>query len=244
MTGLAVAPVDSVAGALGQQVITVMPPTNPLPPHLELELVRDGLAALGRGGPSTLRLSQPRATAAFSRRDTRLPGHPRAMTVAAEAGFSLVIRPVGGHLAVYGESSVVVHLWAAHTEARHYVRERFTVLGNALAEALRSVGVDARLGPVPGEYCDGEFSVNDSGRTKLAGTGQRITRHGYLFSAVVMVDGAEQARDTLARAYAELELPFLSETVGCVRDSARGVNTHEVRAQIAAAFARVLPGSR
>ena len=39
---------------------------------------------------------------------------------------------------------------------------------------LGRLGVDARVGEVPGEYCPGAFSVNARGRIKLAGVGQRL----------------------------------------------------------------------
>lgn len=226
---------------LGTQPVTVLCPHGRRSAEADMLLVRDRLAGLADGGRPELTLIDPEPTAAFSRRDTLLPGYERARGLLAARGLSPIIRPVGGRLAVYGEGALVVHLWAGHDDPRAQIRERFSVLAGAMAGGLRSLGVDARVGPVPGEYCDGEFSVNDAGRTKLVGTGQRIVRAGYLFSAVVMVHSAGAAREALTEAYREMALPFRPETVGCVSDSVPGVTVGVVRERLTEAFSSVLP---
>jgi lipoate-protein ligase A len=61
------------------------------------------------------------------------------------------------------------------------LRETFRLVGQALMGALTSLGVPyARLRPVRGEYCDGAWSVKVAGGAKVAGTGQRLYRHGFL----------------------------------------------------------------
>lgn len=187
-----------------------------------------------------MNLAEPLPTAAFSRRDRLRPGFDAAEAVAAAHGFAPIIRPVGGPLAVYGDGCLVLHHWAPHAEPRLRIRQRFALLGDALADALRGLGVDARVGPVPGEYCDGEFSVNESGRAKLVGTGQRIVKAGFLFSAVVMVHSSTPARDALTAAYRALDLPFDPSTVGCVADAVPGITVAEVRDQIVGSLGSVL----
>ena len=86
-----------------------------------------------------------------------------------------------------------------------------------MMQGLRHFGVDARLGRVPGELCDGEFSVNHSGRAKLVGTGQRITRAGYRFGAAIMVRNAAPAREALTAAYAPLGLSLNADRRVCRR---------------------------
>jgi octanoyl-[GcvH]:protein N-octanoyltransferase len=223
-----------------QQVSLALPPGRRTGPE-DMKLVRDRVASLARDDDGELVIARAEATAAFSRRDTLLHGYTDAEALVAARGFAPIVRPVGGHLAVYDDGALLLHLSAPHPEARLHIRERFEVMGGALATALQALGVDARVGPVPGEYCDGEFSVNESGRTKLAGTGQRITRTGYLFSAVVMVQDAERVRDVLAPAYRALGLSFQPETVGCVADSVPGVTLEEVRGQLLVALSEALP---
>lgn len=227
--------------ALGEHAVAVLRPPGLRPGDLDQALARDKVAGLAHGGAAELLLAQPQATAAFSRRDVLLPGFAAAQQVVRERGFAPMVRPVGGHLAVYDEGSLVLHLWAPHPEPRAHIRRRFEVLSGAMARALRGLGVDARVGPVPGEYCDGEFSVSDSGTAKLVGTGQRITRAGYLFSAVVMVEGAARVRDALSAGYARLDLDLRPETVGCVADAVPGVTVEDVGARLVDAFSEVLP---
>lgn len=168
-----------VNDAFGTRTVDVVFAAGLRAPEVEMELVRDRLAALGRGGGAELNIAQPMPTAAFSWRDALLPGYGRAETAVSLHGFTRIIRSVGGHLAVYDEGALVLHLWAPHPAPGTHIRTRFELFGDANAKALTGLGVDARVGAVPGEYCDGEFSVNDSGRVKPAGAGQRITRAGY-----------------------------------------------------------------
>lgn len=207
----------------------------------EMELVRDRLTHLSPHHDGELFIFQAPRTAAFSRRDSLLPGYRQAERAAAAAGFSPVTRPVGGHLAVYDEGSLVLHLCAPHPQPRAHIQARFVMLGDAIAAALRGLGVDARLGPVPGEYCDGKFSVNDSGRTKLAGTGQRIVGGGYLFSAVVMVRSSAAITEALTRSYELLGLEFEPETVGAVADTVPAASLDTVRERLIGALAEVMP---
>ena len=81
---------------------------------------------------------------------------------------------------------------------------------------------------MPGEYCPGEFSVNAAGTTKLVGTAQRLTRHGYLFSAVVLVADPEPVRAVLVDAYAALGFDWRPASVGCVADHVPGVTVADV----------------
>ena len=206
----------------------------------DMALVRDSLARLGEDLPAELNLCEPLPTAAFSRRDRLQPQYDAAVAAAAAYGFMAIVRPVGGHLALYGEGSLVLHHWARHPEPREHIRQRFALVGACIADALRSLGVDALVGSVPGEYCKGEFSVNDAGRTKLAGTGQRIVKAGFLFSAVVMVQSADSARRALIEAYRELGLAFDPATVGCVADTVPGISVGEVREVLLGSLSRVL----
>ena len=54
--------------------------------------------------------------------------------------------------------------------------------------ALCSLGVDARIGEVAGEYCPGKYSVNARGATKIMGVGQRLARHAAHVGGVIVVN--------------------------------------------------------
>jgi lipoate-protein ligase A len=215
----------------GAGPVSVVHGTGLSTPQQDMDLSTTALTELGRAGASgaaRLRVHSPRPTAAFSRVDSHAPGFARAEDAARAHGFTPVIRPAGGRLAAYHEVALVLDLVAPHPDRRHDTRGRFRTAAETLADGLRELGVDARVGPVPGEYCPGEFSVNAGAATKLVGTAQRLTRNGYLFSAVVLVGDPEPVRAVLREAYAALEFAWDPATVGCVADSAPGVTVENV----------------
>ncbi len=106
-----------------------------------------------------------------------------------------------------------------------------------LVGALRTLGVDAALGPVPGEYCPGEFSINDGHGHKLVGTAQRLVRGGALFGTVILVADPEPIREVLTAVYEQLGLSWDPGTVGAVQTTAPGVTVDDVHAAVRAAYA-------
>ena len=216
-----------MTAAFGDGSLTVLRRPAPVLGSVDL----DGVVAAARaksGGPSLL-ISRCAPTAAFSRRDALLPGYAEAVRAAERAGFEAVIRPVGGHLAAYDAGAVVLHLWGPHPEPRQDLRQRFSIVANVLVEALTDLDIpDVRVGPVPGEYCDGEWSVNVGGRGKLVGTGQRLLRDGFLFCAVVMVGPCDEVRSLLADAYGRLGLPLDPATVACADSWVHGIDPRDV----------------
>ncbi|WP_143099727.1 lipoate--protein ligase family protein [Nocardioides psychrotolerans] len=204
-----------------------------------------GVLASASQQPGTARpvllVSRCAPTAAFSRRDTLLPGYPAAAEVVAARGFEPVVRPVGGHLAGYDEGCLVLHLWGSHPHPRLGLRDRFSLVSQALSGALTVLGVpELRIGAVPGEYCDGAWSVNVGGRAKLAGTGQRLFRDGYLFCAVLSVAHPEPVRHMLTAAYAALGLPLDPVTVGSVDQWVPGITLDQAAAVVASHLGRLL----
>jgi len=163
-----------------------------------------------------LRLTIPTPSAAFSRRDSRMSGFGVAVKAMRQRGFEPFIRPIGGRLAAYDEAWLVIDIVGRSPNPRLGTTGRFRVFADAIAAGIRDLGVDARVGRVPGEYCPGEWSVNAGGRVKLAGTGQRITREGFLVSAVIAVGDPNPAREAMAAGYRALTLPLDEHTVGSI----------------------------
>ncbi|MEU8658273.1 lipoate--protein ligase family protein [Actinoplanes philippinensis] len=196
-------------------------------------LLREGLG----DARDILRLYSPQPTAAFSRRDTLRPGYQRAAEAVRRHGFQPVVRPQGGSLAAYHPGSVVVdHVHRAAGEPLEPV-ERFRRFARMHADVLRGLGADARIGPVPAEYCPGEYSIN-AGGAKIVGSAQRVTRDGWLFSTVIQVTGAARLREALTPAYAELGYDFDPATVGALEDTVPGVTPRLVVAAVRAAYTR------
>ncbi|HUJ35431.1 MAG TPA: hypothetical protein VLW51_09485 [Solirubrobacteraceae bacterium] len=201
-------------------------------PHALLGLVADGRRA------GVLRHYRPRATVAFGRRDSFLPGFARAAAAAQRLGFTPVVRGAGGRAAAYDQGCLVFDLIVPQTDAMVGIQARFSGEAELQAQALRSLGVDARVGEVPGEYCPGEFSVNARGRVKLIGAAQRIVRGAWLLSSVVVVDGALGLRAVLEDVYAALGLEWDPETTGSVAGERPGARVEDVRKALLAGYGR------
>lgn len=199
--------------------------------HATLRRVADGLE------PETLRLHRPAEVVAFGPRDRVATGFRRAVAAAREHGFASIERLAGGRAAVFHEGTIAFSWAIPDPAAREGIRRRFDEIAGIMVEALRSLGVDARIGEVPGEYCPGEHSVNARGRTKLVGVGQRIVKDAAHLGGVVVVTGADRVRDVLVPVYDALGLDWNPETTGSVQDEVPGVKWDEAETAIEKAFA-------
>jgi octanoyl-[GcvH]:protein N-octanoyltransferase len=222
--------VDLVEGSAGAE-----PALDVALPHALL-----GIVAAGRRGP-VLRCYRPQPTVAFGRRDSFLPGFSRAAAAATRRGFTPVVRGAGGRAAAYDEGCLVFDEIAPADDAMTGIQARFSAEAERQAQALRRLGVDARVGEVPGEYCPGEFSVNARGQTKLIGAAQRIVHGAWLLSTVVVVSSAAPVRAVLEDVYAELALDWDPATAGSVADEVPGVDVEDVRRSLLDEYARLGP---
>ena len=186
------------------------------------------LVASGERRPS-IRCYRPSATVAFGRRDRFLASFPEAVAAARRQGFAPVIRGAGGRAAAYDGGCLIFDEVMLADESSGGIRERFAADARRQAGALRGLGIDARVGEVPGEYCPGEFSVNARGRVKLIGAAERIVRGAWLHSSVVVVESAHAIREVLFDVYAALGLDWDPDTTGAVADEVPGVPFEAVR---------------
>jgi len=217
----------------------VMRETDPRPPALEVavshalvERVSDG--ALG----PVLRIYRPAPTLAFGRLDAIAPGFAAAAAAARAHGFEPVVRAPGGHAVAYHDGCLVVDELIPSEDPIAGLQDRFARSGEWLAEALRTVGVDARVGRVDGEFCPGDFTVSARGRVKLVGTAQRVVRHASLLAASVAVTGGEALRAVLTDVYAALGLDWDPATAGAIEDDLPGVTLDAVEQAILATAPR------
>lgn len=199
-------------------------------PALDLALAPALLERVAAGSrPPLVRVYRPWPTVAFGRRDSFLPGFAAAAAAARSHGFEPVIRSAGGRAAAYDDQCLVIEEIMAAADATSGIQDRFSGEAESQARALRGLGVDARVGAVPGEYCPGEFSVNARGQSKLVGAAQRIIRGAWLFSSVVVVDGSARLRAALEEVYAALDLDWDPGSVGAIADERPGVTMTEVQ---------------
>ena len=207
-------------------------------PVLDLALATALLAQVAAGdrGP-VIRVYRPAPTVAFGRRDSFLAGFERAVAAATRAGFAPAIRSAGGRAAAYHEDCLVIDELVPAPDAMADVDARFAAEAESQAQALRRLGIDARVGEVPGEYCPGRFSVNARGQTKLIGAAQRIISGAWLFSTVVVGGGSGRVRAVLEEVYAALDLAWNPASVGSVHDEVTGVGVGEVQEALLAPLA-------
>lgn len=206
-------------------------------PALEVALAAALLAAVAAGERGQLlRVYRPPPTVAFGRRDALVPGLGGAGAAARGHGFTPVIRAPGGRAAAYDEACLVLDEILPSADSMVGISERFEDDARRHARSLAGLGLDARVGEVPGEYCPGAFTVNARGKTKLAGAAQRIVRGGVLLSTVVVVEGAPRIRAVLEDVYARLGLSWEPATVGAVVDEAPKVGVEQVQAALLAGY--------
>ena len=209
---------------------------SPRPPALEVAVAHALVERVNSGAVDSLvRLYRPEPTLAFGRLDRLRPGFADAVAAARSHGFEPVLRAPGGHAVAYHEGCLGIDELLGEPDPIAGMHGRFAASGDRIAGALRSLGVDARVGPVPREFCPGEFTVNARGAVKLVGTAQRVLRHASLLAASVAVSGAERLRAVLVDVYAALELDWDPATVGAVADEV-DVSLDEVERAVVAAY--------
>ena len=199
--------------------------------HAILRRVSDGLE------PETLRLHRLGDIVAFGPKDRLAPGFGRAIEAARAAGFGSVQRLAGGRAAVFTTRSIAFSWAMGDPVPRKGIRARFEELAAIIAAAFQDLGIDARIGAVPGEYCPGEHSVSARGRTKLMGVGQRLVQRAVHVGGVVVVDDSLRVREVLVPVYQALGLDWDPATVGSLADEVPGLTWEQAERAIVARFA-------
>ena len=205
-----------------------------------LELaVAHALVRRASGGDldEVIRVYRPSApVAVFGRREVRLDGFPAAVRAARAAGFEPAVRATGGRAVAYTGQALVVDHVARDLDAAGGLDHRFDGFGRRLAQAFRGLGVDARVGAVPGEYCPGAHSVNARGTVKLVGTAQRVVKDAWLFSSLVVVGDESRIRPLLTDVYGHLGEEFDGASVGSLSAEVPALDLDTVEAAIRALY--------
>lgn len=180
----------------------------------------------------TFRLHVPGRVVAFGRSDRRSPGYRHAVRIAEAHGYAAVERLAGGQAAVFHPSTLAFSWAKPDPEPRARTIERFRFIAELMADAFRSLAVDARVGAIPGEYCAGDWSVNVGGRVKVMGVGQRLVRNAAHVGGVVVVDDGHKIRDVLIPVYRSLQIDWDPRTAGSLADRSPGLDNTTVAAAI------------
>ena len=210
----------------------------PEPPALDTAVSWAILQRVSEGtDPETLRLYRPGAIVAFGPKDRLAPGYRDAVAAARRQGFASIQRLAGGRAAVFHEGTIAFSWVVPDGSPRTGIQARFEEIARIVAEAFRGLGIDARVGAVPGEYCPGDHSVNARGRTKLMGVGQRIVAHAAHVGGVAVVSESDRVRSVLIPVYRALGLEWDPDTVGSLEDEVPGVTWEQAERAILEAFA-------
>ncbi len=194
----------------------------------------------GRRG-ATLRMYRPAPTLAFGARDRFLPGFATAVEAARDHGFTPALRSLGGRAAAYHPGSLVIDHIEPSDAFITNTTARFTGFGEDYVEVLRRLGIDARLGEIPGEYCPGEHSVNVAGRIKAIGTAQRVVSGAWLFSSSVVVEDPNPIRAVLTDVEAALGIDWDPSTGGSISEIHPEVTIDSVAEAFAAYYSDANP---
>ena len=209
-------------------------------PELSTAISRTILRRVAAGElPPTIRIHRPGREVAFGRQDLANPRFEAAARAARDAGFAAVERLAGGRAAVFHEGTIAIARAYADPQPPKRTYARFEEMADLISAALRGLGVDARVGEVPGEYCPGAYSVNARGAVKLSGIGQRMIRGGAHMGGVVVASGGHEVARALEPVYEALELDWDPATSGDVSEElGREVDPGEIEEALIAELAK------
>jgi lipoate-protein ligase A len=209
-------------------------------PELSTAISRTILRRVAAGElPPTIRIHRPGNEVAFGRQDLASPRYEAAAGAARAAGFAAVERLAGGRAAVFHSGTIAIARAYPDPQPPKRTYARFEEMADQIAGALRGLGVDARVGELPGEYCPGAYSVNARGAVKLSGIGQRMIRGGAHMGGVVVASGGAEVARALEPVYEALELEWDPATSGDVSaELGRQVDPGEIEEALIAELAK------
>lgn len=180
--------------------------------------VQHQLANLKSGDQGVLRFRRPRPTAAFSPQDTTHPDYERIKHQARANGFEPIERGTGGRLTMFDEQALAITIISPHVDPHQHTIKRYEIFAGAIVDGLVTLGIAARIGELPNEYCPGKFSINAEGRIKLVGIAQRMNRRCIQMGAIIAVERSEKACASIVEAYDAMGLTFDPATYGAISD--------------------------
>jgi octanoyl-[GcvH]:protein N-octanoyltransferase len=174
--------------------------------------------------PETIRITRPPAMVAFGRQDVASANYLEGVKAARANGFEAIERLAGGRAAVFHEQTLAIAHARPDEDPQAHIYPRFEEASAWIERSLKRLGVDARVGEVPGEYCPGGYSVNARGERKLAGIGQKLIKRGGHLGGVLVVENGARVREVLVPVYQALGLEWNPNTAGAVADEAPGTS--------------------
>lgn len=198
------------------------------PPALDMAVSHALLRAVAGGRGACLRVYRPQPTLAFGRRDAQRPGFEEACAAARARGYEPVLRLAGGHAAAYDGGCVIVEQILPAAELAVGLHDRFDRAVDLVLDRLEPLGVDLRVGEIPGEYCPGAHSISIAGLLKIAGVAQRVIQGAALVSTVLVVGPVEPIDAVIGAVYDALGLTIDRRVTGGLQDAVPGLAAETV----------------
>ena len=97
-----------------------------------------------------------------------------------------------------------------------------------MKETLISIGVDAYIGEINGEYCPGKYSVNARKKLKIMGVGQRLAKYATHVGGVINVTNSNLTQNILTKIYKDFDYEWIPTTVGSIEDEIGKITNSEM----------------
>ncbi|MFD1587955.1 biotin/lipoate A/B protein ligase family protein [Halorientalis brevis] len=173
------------------------------------------LAWAGTAGEPAVRVWRPHRQVAFGPRDANSDGYEQARQAAADQGYAVSERQVGGRAVAYTGDTIAFARIEPTDDGRQGIEERYAAVRVDIRDALRELGVDADRGEPDETFCPGSYSLQAPGG-KLVGIAQRVTGDAVLVAGLIVVDGHDEIADVLDPVYDALSISFDPDTVGSI----------------------------
>ena len=132
---------------------------------------RELVQRVAADGVPVLDVWRPRAAIVLTARE-RAWMESRAAEGFRGRGYAVCVRDTGGGPVALGPGCLCVS-WIGPGLRNSSIARSYEEFCEPLLAALRSLGIDAATGTLPGSYCDGTYNLLVRGR-KLCGTSQRL----------------------------------------------------------------------
>jgi lipoate-protein ligase A len=207
---------------------------SPSDAALDVAISHALLRTAAEEGSEAMRVWTPPPAVSFGRLDLLLETRERGVAEARAIGLQPVRRLAGGRATAIGPGTVCLG-WACRSPEMAGMQDRYEAMAGVIVQALSVLGVPAKVGELPGEWCPGAWSVI-AGDVKVGGLAQRVIRGGVWAEAVIVVRDAARLRAALDRVQRALGVPWDPATFAGLADIRPEVTVEAARGALVTAL--------
>ena len=178
--------------------------------------------------PEILRFFEPRNLVAFSPRDSKKNGFKNAVITTCQNSFDPVLRLSGGKAALFHSGTIGFAWTIPDDNPKANVCERFEEISLRIKDTFISMGIDAHIGEINGEYCPGRYSVNARRKSKIMGVGQRLAKYASHIGGVISITNSKLTQKILTKIYKDLDYEWIPTTAGSIEDEIGKITNSEI----------------